>query len=157
MNGKYIILSLCLILAGFAAGWEIALHIERLDESFRAAHVIPIVRYEYFDVSRNALIIAVFNPGTQSLEIDKAELVAQARGKHSGFAFKTPSDGSAPLVMDPGDTILVPFKKTDSIDSQTDKKSLWGKLVFRIRGSEDIYSLRHHFNMVSIDNRGQLQ
>jgi len=151
MNRKYIIVSISLILAGFATGWETAaLHTAGLDESFRIAQAIPVIRYEHFDASRNALMIALFNPGRLPVEVDRTALTYQTSSHNPEFTANTRDYGDKPLVLDPGDTILIPLEKPIQIKTQSENDRLWGELEFRIPGREDLYWLRHRFNLVSM-------
>ncbi len=145
-------MSLCLIIASFSLGLGTAIFLGYQDELVKAVQVLPIIRSEYFDQSRNALIIAVFNPGKGPVEIDETKLIYQAMGENPKTTFNIREYGNKPLVVDPGDTILVPFEKTISIESQTNFERYWGELKFRTPKRNDSFSLHHRFNTFTINN-----
>jgi hypothetical protein len=146
MTKKFIIISFCLILSTVAIGWGVAVVVGRHNKFNSVTQAVPIVRYERFDESRNALIIGLFNPGILPMEIDRTELFYQIDSNTSRVALNIREYGDKPLVLDPGDTILVPLQKTAFTKPQTQTGSYWGQLEFRIPGQADFYSLRHRFN-----------
>lgn len=146
MTKKFFIICTCSILATFAAGFEIAMIANGHDEFNRRAQAIPLIRFERFDESRNALIIGLFNPGTLSMEINRTELLYQTDNKIPRVAFNPQEYGEKPLVLDPGDTILIPLQKSMLVKSQAKAGSYWGVLDFRIPGQADFYSVSHRFS-----------
>ena len=153
MNRKIFIMSLCLIVASFLFGWWAAIFLGYQNEFVKAVQALPVVRSEYFDPSRNALIIAVFNPGGGPVEIDETKLIYQTIGNNPSTTFNIREYGNKPLVLDPGDTILVPLVKTISVESQTKMERYWGVLKFRIPEGKDFFSLHHRFNILSFNYR----
>ncbi len=152
MNRKIFIMSLWLIIASFFLGWGAAIFLGYQNEFVKAVQALPIIRSEYFDPSRNALIIAVFNPGGFPVEIDETKLIYQTMGKNPSTTFDIREYGNRPLVLDPGDTILVPLVKTISVESQTNTNRYWGVLKFRTLQGKDFFSLHHRFNTFSFKN-----
>jgi len=134
----------------FAMGWGMALFIKGHNEFTRAAQAIPVVRFEHFDESRNALILALFNPGTLPMEIDRTELIYQSNSNNPRFTSNVREYGDKPLVLDPGDTVLVPLKKI-RLNLQTESEILWGNLEFRVPGRKDFYSLHHRINTIAFN------
>ncbi len=151
MNRKYFIISLCSILAAFAIGWGTAQFIENQDKFIGVVQAIPVVRFEHFDKSRNALLLGLFNPGNLPMEIDRTELIYQLNTNDLQFITNVREYGDKPLVLDPGDTILVPLKKNAFTGLQTESGSFWGNLEFRVPGTEDIYNLHHKVHIFAFD------
>ncbi len=151
MNKKYFIISLCSMLVAFTIGWMTARFIKNKNEFTGIVQAIPVVRFEQFDASRNILILGLFNPGTLPMEIDQTELIYQSNSNNPHFISSVRKYGDKPLVLDPGDTVLVPLRKNMPAKSQAESGAFWGKLEFRLPGKEDFYSLHHHFNTVAIN------
>lgn len=132
-------------LAAVAFGWEAAM-IANPKSGFKSVTLaIPIIRFEKFDETRRALIVGLFNPGTLPIEINRTELIHEANDKITAADFVIKEYSDKPLVVDPGDTILVTLGNSQSFPPKTDTGSYWGKLDFRIPGHVDFYSLRHRF------------
>ena len=134
------------ILGAFTLGWVAAITAHKHGEFNGIAQAIPIIRFERFDEARKALIIGLYNPGALPMEISRTELVYEANNNSASPDFITNEYGDKPLVLDPGDTILVPLAKSLSLKSKTETGSYWGQLDFRIPGQVDFYSLRHRID-----------
>jgi hypothetical protein len=80
------------------------------------------------------------------MEIDHAELFYQAANNKSSVTFNTPNYTDKVLVLDPGDTILVPLQKPSPAITQVKDGVYWGKLDFKIPGQTDFFSLHHRFS-----------
>jgi hypothetical protein len=145
MTKRILFISLFTLLLTFAAGWEIAMT-NKYNKLNKTTQAIPVIRFERFDESRNALIIGLFNPGTLPMEIDHAELFYQAANNKSSVTFNTPNYTDKVLVLDPGDTILVPLQKPSPAITQVKDGVYWGKLDFKIPGQTDFFSLHHRFS-----------
>jgi hypothetical protein len=147
MSRKYLFISTLLILATFAIGWETAVNFKKHRESTDVVTLaIPVIRYDRFDEARNALIIGLFNPGTLPMEISRTELIYEANHAIASTDLAINDYDDKPLVLDPGDTILVPLRKSDPLKTNTATGSYWGHLVFRIPGQVDYYSVHHRFS-----------
>jgi hypothetical protein len=146
MSKQFIIISLCIIVAIFIAGWEMAILSNEYNKFSHITQAIPIIRFERFDKQRNALIIGLFNPGALPMEINRTELSFQRDDKLSRVVYSHQEYGEKPLVLDPDDTILVPLQKKQAMAFQSEKGSYWGELYFQIPGQTDFYSLHHRFN-----------
>ncbi len=150
MNKKYFIISFGFMLVMFVIGWQSAMRVNDRAAISGVAQAVPVIRFERFDESRNAMIIALFNPGALPMEIDRTELMYQSSNTHPGFTINEQEYGDKPLVLDPGDTILVPLLKNNAIESRSETGSFWGELEFRVPGREDFYSLHHRFKHLPI-------
>lgn len=139
-------ISLCIIVLTFAMGWRVVEMTHKHSELDSISQAIPVIRFERFDESRDALIIGLFNPGSKSMEINRTKLYFQADDKISTIFFNPREYGDKPLVLDPGDTILVPLLKDVVFKSSLENGNYWGELEFRVSGQVDYYSLRHQFN-----------
>jgi hypothetical protein len=146
MSKKFLFVGVCSLLATFAIGWEAAVIAKKYDEFNGIAQAVPIIRYDKIDEARNELIIGLFNPGTLPIEIKRTELIYEPNNKINSTHFVIKDYDNKPLVLDPGDTILVPLQKNMSEKSKRDTGSYWGQLDFRIPGQVDFYSLRHRFS-----------
>jgi hypothetical protein len=145
MPKKFIVISLCLILSAVAIGWGVTVVIDRHYKFNSVAQAVPMVRFERFDGSRSTLIIGLFNPGILAMEINRTELFYRVDSSTSIVALYTHEYGDKPLVLDPGDTILVPLQKNTFAKLQAETGSYWGQLDFSNPGQADLYSLRHQF------------
>ena len=139
-------ISLCIIVVTYTAGWEMAMMTHKYNELNGISQAIPVIRFERFDESRHALIIGLFNPGSQAMEIDRTKLYFQAENKISTVIFNSQEYDDKPLVLDPGDTILVPLQTDRVFKVSLERGNYWGELEFRVPGQVDYYSLRHQFN-----------
>jgi len=145
MSKQFIIISLCIIVATFAAGWKMATLSNEYNKFSHITQAIPIIRFERFDEQRNALIIGLFNPGALPMEINRTELSYQKGGGLPRVVFSRQEYHDKPLVLDPEDTILIPFRKNKTVEFQAKKGSYWGELHFQVPGQTDFYSLQHQF------------
>ena len=152
MIKKNIIIRLCVTLAMFATVSVIVIFINKHDNFNHITQAIPVIRFEYFDESRDALIIGLFNPGALPMEINRTELFYQADNKISKTTFNHKEYGDKPLVLDPDDTILVPLQYKQSTELQVEGGNYWGDLEFIIPGQTDIYILRHPFKQSVFHN-----
>jgi len=146
MSYKFIIISLCIIVAIFATGWEMAMLSNEYKKFNHITQAIPVIRFERFDQQRNALIIGLFNPGTLPMEINRTELSFQRNDRCSRVVYSHQEYDEQPLVLDPDDTILVPLHKNKLVEFQSEKGNYWGELYFQIPGQTDFYSLHHRFS-----------
>jgi len=145
MTKKFFIISLCTLLTVLVASWEIAHINNKQEEINHSVQAIPVIRFECYDEHRNALIIGLFNPGTLAMEIYRTELYYQLDNKLPRVAFNHQEYNEKPLVLDPGDTILIPLQKKKVAEFQMEKGNYWGELNFQIPGQADFYSLHHRF------------
>ena len=143
---KLLFTSIGFILAVFALGWEAAIFAGKHDDLNSIDQAVPVIRFERFDEARKALIIGLFNPGALPIEISRTELLYERGNKAAPTGFAIKEYGNKPLVLDPGDTILVPLAQSLPANSTTETGSYWGQLDFRIAGKIDFYSMRHKFN-----------
>ena len=146
MTKIILFISLCTIVLTFTAGWKMAVMTHKYNELNAISQAIPVIRFERFDESRHALIIGLFNPGSQAMEINRTKLYFQADNKISTVIFNSQEYNDKPLVLDPGDTILVPLQKDRVFKASLERGNYWGELEFRVPGQVDYYRLRHQFN-----------
>ena len=146
MSNKFCFISFIILLAIFFIGWEVATIMYKDDQLKRMTWAVPVIDFERFDESRDALIIGLFNPGTLPMEISRSTLFYQVGDKIPVFKFNSRDYVNKPLVIDPGDTILVPLQNNSLPKSNLERGHYWGELEFRVPGHADFYSLRHRFN-----------
>lgn len=146
-----------ILLVTFTASWGAAMMTYKHKELNHISQAIPVIRFERFDKDRNALIIGLFNPGSQSIEIDRTKLYFQAADTKSTLIFNPQEYIGKPLVLDPGDTILVPLHKDILFKSSLEKGDYWGELEFRVPGQVDYYSLRHQSNSQLLIQQSAIQ
>ena len=145
MSKKLLFIGIGFILATFALGWEAAM-MARPDEFKGMIQALPIIRFERFDEARRTLIIGLFNPGAFSIEISRTKLLYEANNKIASTDFVIKEYGDRPLVLDPGDTILVPLANNLSVKPKTETGIYCGQLDFKIPGKPDFYSVYHRFS-----------
>jgi len=145
------------LLVTFTVGWGVAMMTYKHKELNPISQAIPVIRFERFDKDRNALIIGLFNPGSQSIEIDRTKLYFQATDTKSTLIFNPQEYTGKPLVLDPSDTILVPLYKDTLLKSSLEKGDYWGDLEFRVPGQVDYYTLRHQFNSQLLIQQSAIQ
>jgi hypothetical protein len=152
LTKKFLFIGVCVILAAFSIGWLAAVIVNKRDEFKNIAQAIPIIRYDRFDKPRKALIIELFNPGALPMEISRTKLSYKANNDIPATYFAIKEYGDKPLVLDPGDTLLVPLVKNASEKSKTEMGNYWGQLDFRIPGQVDFYSVHHRFTASQLGN-----
>jgi len=145
MSRKILNIVVFAVLVAFALGWVTSMFANKHSEYKGIAQAIPIIRYDRFDQARKALIIELFNPGALPMEISRTKLSYKVNNDIAATYFEIKEYGDRPLVLDPGDTILVPLVKNAPEKSKTETGSYWGQLDFRIPGQVDFYSVRHRF------------
>ncbi len=143
MSNKFIIISICTIIVSVASGWGLVIINNEYKNSSHLNQAIPVIRFERLDERRDALIIGLFNPGNLAMEINRTELSFQRNDMLPGIVFSYQEYVEKPLVLDPGDTILIPLQKKKAFMFQVEKGSYWAKLYFQIPGQEDFYSVQH--------------
>lgn len=146
MSRKILYTAVCSILAAFSFGWIAAVIVNKYGEFKGIAQAIPIVRFENFDHVRKALIIGLYNPGVLPMEIARTKLSHKMNNDIAATYLVIKEYGDKPLVLDPDDTILVPFANNVSEKSKTEIGNYWGQLDFRIPGQVDFYSVHHRFH-----------
>ena len=152
MSKKLLFIDVGFILASFAFGWEAALMANKHGELNAPAQAIPIIRFERFDETRNTLILGLVNPGKSPIEISRTELSYQVNDTLPSAEFDIKEYGNKPLVLDPGDTILVPLAKTQALKPRSEAGRYWGQLDFRIPGQIDFYSIHHRLSADQVDD-----
>ena len=155
MSNKFLIISICTIIASVASGWGLAI----LNKDKNASHLsqaLPVIRFERFDEGRDALIIGLLNPGNLAMEINRTELSFERNNMLPGIVFSHQKYGEKPLVLDPGDTILIPLQKQQELMSQAEKGSYWAALYFQFPGQKDVYSLHHRVSKKHLNGTGNL-
>lgn len=145
MSKRFLFIGVGSILATFALGWEAAM-MARPDKFEGMIQALPIIRFEKFDEARNALIVGLFNPGAFSIEINRTELIYEAANKSAATDCVITEYSDKPLVLDPGDTILVPLAKNLAVKSKIEVRNYRGQLDFKIPGKPDFYTMYHRFN-----------
>ncbi len=136
------------MLTTFVLGWEAAMLSDKKNEVSGIAQAIPVIRFIRFDKVRNTLIIGLFNPGKAPLEVSRTELMRVTGNEIAD----TDADsyvneyGDKPLVVDPGDTILIPLTKSLAVFQNTQAGSYRTQLDFRIPGQIYLFSIRHRFS-----------
>ncbi len=144
MSRKFFYLSLCMGLMFIIWGVVNTLNHQAFNGIIQA---MPVIRFERVDNARHALIIGLFNPGNLPMEIHQTRLFYQRDSEIPILVSNPHGYGNKPLVLDPGDTILVPLQEDRVFYSQLmEPGRYWGELEFKIPQQADIYSLRHPFN-----------
>ena len=156
MSNKFITISICTIIASFASGWGMAILNNEYKNSSHLSQAIPVIRFEYFDGQRDVLMIGLFNPGSLSMEINRAELSFQRNDMLPGIVFSDQEYGEKPLVLDPDDTILIPLQKKQALMFQAGKGSYWAELSFQIPGQVDFFSLHHRVSKNHLNGTGNI-
>lgn len=152
MTKKLLLISAGSILTTVAIGWEVVMLMQKHDQlKGIVAQAIPIIRFERFDAVRNALIIGLYNPGVLPMEISRTALTYETDHKSASADCIIKEYGSKPLVLDPGDTILVPLHGHFPVESKTASGNYWGQLDFQIPGQVDFYSMHHRFSTSEFD------
>lgn|GEM_PF-5303428 len=147
MRKRLLFISTCAIVTAFAMGWLAALIANQYVEYKGIAQAMPIIRFERIDEVRKVLIIGLFNPGTLPIEISRTALSYKMNNEIVSADYIIKAYGNKPLVLDPGDTILVPLAKNASIKAKKEMGHYWGQLDFRVPGQVDFYSIHHRFGV----------
>ncbi len=146
MTRKKFLISLCTILLTFLAGWKVAKMTSKYNEFNTVNQAMPVVRFDRFDKSRNAFIIGLFNPGGMAMEVNHTELLYKTDNKTCSVVSNNQNYSNKPLVLDPGDTILIPLQKKINVKSRLQPGDYWGRVDFKISGQADFFSLHHKFS-----------
>ncbi len=146
MTKKKFLISLCTITLTFLAGWKVAKMTRKYNEFNTVNQAVPVVRFDQFDKSRNALVIGLFNPGRMAMEVNYTELFYKTDNKTCSVVSNNQNYTDKPLVLDPGDTILIPLQKKINVKSRLQLGNYWGRVDFKIPGQADFFSLHHKFS-----------
>jgi len=148
LKNKLIISGLILVMIIIGVAWGINLFVKGCNKDRgKVAQAVPIIRFEKFDSAQNRLIIGLLNPGSKPMEIDRTELIYKMNNKIVSTDLVIKEYGNKPLVLDPGDTVLVPLTKRHANDSKKVTGHYWGRLDYRIPGQVDFYRVYHQFRI----------
>lgn len=146
MSKKLLLIFTGSMLTTFVLGWQAARQANNKDELDNIAQAIPVIRFIRLDKARKALIIGLFNPGKLPLEVSRTELIYEMDHAIDAPDSYVKEYGDKPLVLDPGDTILVPLTKQLVPLAASEAGSYRAQVDFRIPGRIYLFSLRHRFN-----------
>ncbi|MFK5947735.1 MAG: hypothetical protein QM500_03060 [Methylococcales bacterium] len=138
-------MNLCFIMLILLIAWEVLAIKSNDGVSNAIKQAMPLVKHDYFDKSRNALVISLFNPGNLTIEVSATELLYKVDNNTSTIILKKQNYIDKPLVLDPGDTILIPLQGKDKVNQKMQPGKYWGNIDFKVPGLLDYFSLHHKF------------
>jgi len=146
MDKKYLFIIMLSLIVLLAIAWPTVRNYLRGYEANNCGRMqaIPIIRSEYFDRHRNALMIGLMNPGASPIEVKHTELSLAANNRDSVLAITVSNYGGRPLVVDPGDTILIPFPIGQGKASDKNEP-YWGHVSFQLANQPDHFTVSHQF------------
>ncbi len=139
-------MNLCFITLTFVIGWEVMVIKSNEGVPNAIKQAMPLVQHDYFDKSRNALVISLFNPGNLTIEVSATELLYKMDNDTSTVILNKQNYIDKPLVLDPGDTILIPLQGKDKVNLKMQPGKYWGNIDFKVPGQLDYFSLHHKFS-----------